>query len=246
MRFFIERGEIADGAVTLSAEDSAHIGRVLRRRVGDSLSLCDGQGMDYEGVILATGPAVTVRITGQAPSATEPTVDVTLYAGLSKGERFEFLVQKAVELGRGASCLLLPGTVWLKVDERDRQKKQVWLQKIAVEACKQSLRSRLVEVAPVCTFQQAVEQAGQAQCPLFLYEKENRQSLSALLRQGRGSQTYAVVTGPEGGFSPEEAAYAMETIPSVSVGPRILRCETAPLAALCAILYETSNFDIGE
>ena len=103
-----------------------------------------------------------------------------------------------------------------------------------------------MEVAPVCTFQQAVEQAGQAQCPLFLYEKENRQSLSALLRQGRGSQTYAVVTGPEGGFSPEEAAYAMETIPSVSVGPRILRCETAPLAALCAILYETSNFDIGE
>ena len=62
MRFFIERGEIADGAVTLSAEDSAHIGRVLRRRVGDSLSLCDGQGMDYEGVILATGPAVTTVV----------------------------------------------------------------------------------------------------------------------------------------------------------------------------------------
>ena len=239
MRFFIERGEIADGAVTLSAEDSAHIGRVLRRRVGDSLSLCDGQGMDYEGVILATGPAVTVRITGQAPSATEPTVDVTLYAGLSKGERFEFLVQKAVELGARRIVPFTSRYCVVKVDERAR------LQKIAVEACKQSLRSRLVEVAPVCTFQQAVEQAGQAQCPLFLYEKENRQSLSALLRQGRGSQTYAVVTGPEGGFSPEEAAYAMETIPSVSVGPRILRCETAPLAALCAILYETSNFDIG-
>lgn len=246
MRFFIERGEIADGAVTLSAEDSAHIGRVLRRRVGDSLSLCDGQGMDYEGVILVTGPAVTVRITGQAPSATEPTVDVTLYAGLSKGERFEFLVQKAVELGARRIVPFTSRYCVVKVDERDRQKKQVRLQKIAVEACKQSLRSRLVEVAPVCTFQQAVEQAGQAQCPLFLYEKENRQSLSALLRQGRGSQTYAVVTGPEGGFSPEEAAYAMETIPSVSVGPRILRCETAPLAALCAILYETSNFDIGE
>ena len=122
MRFFIERGEIADGAVTLSAEDSAHIGRVLRRRVGDSLSLCDGQGMDYEGVILATGPAVTVRITGQAPSATEPTVDVTLYAGLSKGERFEFLVQKAVELGARRIVPFTSRYCVVKVDERDRQK----------------------------------------------------------------------------------------------------------------------------
>lgn len=188
MRFFIERGEIADGAVTLSAEDSAHIGRVLRRRVGDSLSLCDGQGMDYEGVILATGPAVTVRITGQAPSATEPTVDVTLYAGLSKGERFEFLVQKAVELGARRIVPFTSRYCVVKVDERDRQKKQARLQKIAVEACKQSLRSRLVEVAPVCTFQQAVEQAGQAQCPLFLYEKKTGSLSAPCCGRGEGAR----------------------------------------------------------
>lgn len=247
MRFFIGREALAADLATLSPEDSAHVCRVLRRREGDAVSLCDGEGTDYEGVIQEASPqAVRVRILSQAPSHTEPTVDVTLYAGLSKGERFEFLVQKAVELGARRVVPFTSRYCVVKLDGREKEKKQARLQKIALEACKQSLRSRLVEVGPICTFAQAVEQAARAQCPLFLYEKENRQSLSTLLKRGRGSGTFAVVTGPEGGFSQEEAAFAMGAMPSVSVGPRILRCETAPLAALCAILYETSNYDIGE
>lgn len=247
MRFFIGREDLAADLATLSPEDSAHICRVLRRREGDAVSLCDGEGTDYEGVIQEASPqAVRVRVLSQEPSHTEPTVDVTLYAGLSKGERFEFLIQKAVELGARRIVPFTSRYCVVKLDGREKEKKRARLQKIALEACKQSLRSRLVEIGPICTFEQAVEQAAQAQCPLFLYEKENKQSLSARLKQGRGCGTFSVVTGPEGGFSQEEAAFAMGSIPSVSVGPRILRCETAPLAALCAILYETSNYDIGE
>ena len=247
MRFFIDPQGIVEGLVTLSPEDSAHICRVLRHRQGDSLSLCDGQGTDYLGEILSPQPqGVVVQITHAQPSCSEPSVDVTLYAGLSKGERFDFLIQKAVELGARRIVPFTSRYCVVKVEERDKQKKQARMEKIALEACKQALRSRLVEVAPICTFEQAVAQAAQSQCPLFLYEKENRQSFSQLLKQGRHCQSFGVVTGAEGGFSPEEAAYALaQGLPSVSVGPRILRCETAPLAALSAILYETSNFDIG-
>ncbi len=100
LRFFIRPEDISQGAVLLSPEDGAHVCRVLRRRVGDSISLCDGQGTDYLGEIAEACPERTlVRIVEARPSRTEPSAQVTLYAGLSKGERFDFLIQKAVELG---------------------------------------------------------------------------------------------------------------------------------------------------
>ncbi len=247
LRFFVCPEQISDGLVLLSQEDSAHLCRVLRRRPGDQISLCDGQGFDYVAELVRAEPAgAQARILDKQPSCTEPTVQVTLYAGLSKGERFDFLIQKAVELGAARIVPFLSRYCVVRLEPRDHEKKLARMQKIALEACKQSLRSRIVPVGPILTFEQAVEQAAQSPCSLFLYEKENRQSLSTLLRAG-GTGPFAVVTGPEGGFSPEEAALAVrQGLPSVSVGPRILRCETAPLAALCAILYESSNFDIGE
>lgn len=247
LRFFIRPEDISQGAVLLSPEDSAHVCRVLRRRAGDRISLCDGQGADYLGEIAEARPERTlVRILESKPSHTEPSVYVTLYAGLSKGERFDFLIQKAAELGAARIVPFTSRYCVVRLEERDKAKKQARMQKIALEACKQSLRSRVVEIGPILPFEQAIEEAAQAACPLFLYEKENKRSLSALLRSG-GRGPFAAISGPEGGFSPEEAAFAASRrIPSVSIGPRILRCETAPLAALCAILYETSNFDIGE
>ena len=101
-------------------------------------------------------------------------------------------------------------------------------------------------VGEIISFEAALEQAARADCGLFLYEKEQQKSLSAILRAAQGTR-YAVVTGPEGGFSEEEAAQAQAAgLASVSIGPRILRCETAPVAAVCAIMYQTGNFDIGE
>ena len=99
------------------------------------------------------------------------------------------------------------------------------------------------EIVP---FEKALAAAAQADCRLFLYEKEQQKSLSAVLKSAQGNQ-YSVVTGPEGGFSEKEAQLAQDAgLSCVSIGPRILRCETAPVAALCAIMYETGNFDIGE
>ena len=247
LRFFIRPEDICQGEALLSPEDGAHLCRVLRRRAGDRISLCDGQGMDYLAEIAEARPEQTrVRILESRPSRTEPSVQATLYAGLSKGERFDFLIQKAAELGAARVTPFTSRYCVVRLEERDKAKKQARMQKIALEACKQSLRSRVMEIGPILTFEQAVEEAAQYPCPLFLYEKENKRSLSAVLRSG-GRGPFAAVSGPEGGFSPEEAAFAASRgLHSGSVGPRILRCETAPLAALCAVMYETSNFDIGE
>ena len=236
MRFFIERGEIADGAVTLSAEDSAHIGRVLRRRVGDSLSLCDGQGMDYEGVILATGPAVTVRITGQAPSATEPTVDVTLYAGLSKGERFEFLVQKAVELGAARVVPVAMSRCVVQLSAKDGAKKQERWQKIAREACKQSGRCQMMAVDAPIAFPALLTALKTHEAAIVPWEDARGYSLTAFHREHPEIRDLAIVIGPEGGMSSDEIARMKDCgCQSVTLGARILRTETAGLCALSAL-----------
>lgn len=242
MRFFITAAQAAQDHAWLSPEDSAHLCRVLRRRAGDKVTLCDGC-FDYLGEITVARPdGAQVRLLERRQSRTEPSACVTLYAGLAKGPRFDWMVQKAVELG--VSHIVPVHTRYCVVKPRDFEKKIPRLQKIAREACMQSNRSRLVEVSPILEFADAVEQASQASCPLFLYEKEGRRSFSQALRGGGGGP-YAVVSGPEGGFSPEEVELAASRgLWSVSLGPRILRCETAPLAALCAILYESSNFDI--
>lgn len=147
LRFFIRPEDISQGAVLLSPEDGAHVCRVLRRRVGDSISLCDGQGTDYLGEIAEACPERTlVRIVEARPSRTEPSAQVTLYAGLSKGERFDFLIQKAVELGASRIAPFTSRYCVVRLEERDKAKKQARMQKIALEACKQSLRSRIVEV----------------------------------------------------------------------------------------------------
>ncbi len=247
MRFFIDKDHITEGRILLTPEDSQHIVRVLRKRVGEELELCDGQGTDYSGILCSIDQErVQVRLDSARPSQTEPTAEVTLYAGLSKGERFDFLIQKAVELGVSRIVPFISRHCVVKVDAKESAKKQARMQKIALEACKQSLRGKIVEIGEICTYQQALKQAALSQCPLLLYEKENRSSLKTILQEHRQDSSFAVITGPEGGFSREEAEQALEaSIPSVSIGNRILRCETAPLAALCAIMYETSNFDFG-
>ena len=119
-------------------------------------------------------------------------------------------------------------------------------ERIALEPTDAQHVSRVVTVGEIVPFETALKEAAQSDCGLFLYEKEQQKSLSTVLRGGTGNR-FAVVTGPEGGFSEKEALLAQEAgLACVSIGPRILRCETAPVAAVCAIMYETGNFDIGE
>ena len=248
MRFFVSAQQVSGDFLSLEENDAQHISRVLRMRPGEEITVCCDNGCQYQCVLEQVDKAnVTARILSASPFDNEPSAFVTVYAGLSKGDRFDYLIQKAVECGASHIVPFVSQYCVVKVEEKDRPKKQQRYARIALEASKQCQRSRPVTVGDIVSYREALAMAKEAACALFLYEKENRQSLSQVLREHQNGGTFSVLTGPEGGFSEKEAALALEAgLSCVSIGPRILRCETAPVAAVCAIMYQTGNFDIGE
>lgn len=152
----------------------------------------------------------------------------------------EWILQKAVELGASEIVPVLTERCISRPDEKSMDKKLARWQKIAVEASKQCGRGRIPAVCPLMRFSEAARALGKMEKGLFFYEKGGlplKESLRAPAKQ------IGIFVGAEGGFSPEEARLAQESgAVCVSLGNRILRCETAPLAALSAILYETDNF----
>ena len=212
----------------------------LRLTIGDNITLCDGKGWDYQGTIEALGEEVTVRITAKEESKSEPLANVTLFQAMPKGDKMEWIIQKAVELGISEVVPVLTERCISRPDEKSMEKKLLRWQKIAVEAAKQCGRSRIPTVCPLMSFSQAVQALGSMEKGLFLYEKGGLPLKKALCAP---AAQIGIFVGAEGGFSSEEAHLAQEAgATCTSLGNRILRCETAPLAALSAILYETDNF----
>ena len=236
-RFYIDPP--AGDFVTLTGEDARHICRSLRMAVGEALTLCDGAGIDYNGVLRQTdGQIATVEILSRQPSQTEPTVSIRLFQALPKGDKMEWIIQKAVELGISEVVPVLTERCISRPDEKSMEKKLLRWQKIAVEAAKQC--GRIPTVCPLMSFSQAVQALGSMEKGLFLYEKGGLPLKKALCAP---AAQIGIFVGAEGGFSSEEAHLAQEVgATCTSLGNRILRCETAPLAALSAILYETDNF----
>ncbi len=239
-RFFVP-GNIAD-TVSLIGEDAAHVARSLRMKPGESLTLCDGAGTDYLCVITSVAPdEIQLRVERSEPSRSEPDVAVTLFQGLPKGEKMEWIVQKAVELGAARIVPFLAARSISRPDGAAAQKKAQRWQKIADEAAKQSQRGSLPRVDAPVSFEQAARDAFRCEQVLLLYEGGGK-ALREFLP--KNPQSLAFFVGPEGGFDPDEVA-ALQSLGAgiVSLGSRILRTETAPLAALAAIMYATGNLE---
>lgn len=240
-RFFVEAAPAGE-QITLSGEDARHIVRVLRMQPGEHLTVCDGAGRDYACVLTDTGKDMAVcTIHGVCASAGEPDTRVTLFMALPKGDKMDFIVQKAVELGATGIVPFLGARSVSRPDAKTLQKKCERWQKIAREAAMQSGRGRIPVVGDPVSQAQAAKAAAEHDAALFLYENERETGIRQALA-GRTLRSVALMVGPEGGFAPEEAEEAVRAgMQSVSLGPRILRCETAPLAALAAVMYETGN-----
>lgn len=238
-RFFVAE-QPKNGVLTLRGENAHHAGRVLRLHPGESVTLCDGQGTDFDCTIESVEKeSVVCRVQSSHPAETEPRQQLTLFMALPKGDKMDFIVQKAVELGVREIVPYLSKNCVSRPDKTEK-KVERW-QKIALEAAKQCGRGYLPAVGAVVSFQQAAERAAQSKTALFFYENERQTGLRDALEAGVG-ETVSLMIGPEGGFAPEEAAFAAETgLTSVSLGTRILRCETAPVAALAAVLYAGGN-----
>lgn len=237
-RFFIEGtpGE----RYTISGEDGRHIARSLRMRVGESLTLCNGAGEDFDCAITeVAGDDVTVQVVNRRESAGEPTVQVTVYQGLPKSDKMDWIVQKSVESGAVRLVPVMTERCVSRPDGKAAEKKVQRWQKIAEEAAKQSGRGIIPQVSPLTDFEQAVAEASQRGELIFFYEGGGT-GLRELVQEEL--KAVSIFIGPEGGFAEHEVAFARERGAKIgSLGPRIFRTETAPIAALAAIMVLTGN-----
>lgn len=223
----------------LDGEHARHIGLSLRMRTGEALTVCAG-GMDYHCEIDRITPdTVTLHIIDSAPCESEPTVSVTLYQALPKADKLEQIVQKAVELGVTEIVPVMTRRCVARLNEKEFEKKRSRYEKIAQAAAMQSGRGRIPAIGALCSLEQAAKQMQSAEARVVLYEAQGGISFSEVTAQ---AGSYAVMVGSEGGFDPEEIALLQRyDITPVWLGRRILRCETAPLAALAVLMHRTGN-----
>jgi len=225
--------------ISLSAEDSRHISKALRMKSGEKLTVCDGNGTDYECEIdSAAGDAVTVKVLSQKTSETEADVDITIYQALPKSDKMDGIVQRAVELGAVKIVPMLSERCVSRPDAKACDSKVKRWNKIALEAAMQCGRGIIPSVSPVCSFKQAVEQMS-ADVVIMFYEGGGLPIREMDIKKG---DKIAIIVGPEGGFEQSEVDFAKQSGAVIgSLGPRILRTQTASLAATAAIMFMTEN-----
>jgi 16S rRNA (uracil1498-N3)-methyltransferase len=240
-RFFVDPADIGPQFTVLTGENAAHA-KVLRLRKGDEVTLCDGQGTDYVCTISDISPEQVCLVVHQSvPSVTEPKVFASVYMGFAKGDKLEHVIQKATELGAAEIIAFPCSRCVAKFDEKSLQKKLPRWQKIAASAAEQSGRGRIPEVLTLPSYEAALQRAAEADKAIFFYENEQQHTLSSALKSE--FQTISLMTGPEGGFSLEEANQAQAaSIELCTLGTRILRCETAPLCALSAVMFAAGEY----
>lgn len=241
-RFFVTASNIFGGIAYLSSEDAGHI-KALRIRNGETFTVCDGNGTDYSCVLTKMDDGgAEAEILEKTPSVGEPDVQCTVFMAWAKGDKNEHVVQKAVELGAKQIVLFPCSRCVSRPDEKTVVKKLLRLCKIAEEAAKQCGRGTIPTVTAFDNYDAAIREAAQADLALFCYEDEKETGMKQTLEAAGEVKTVSVVTGPEGGFEPGEAEFAaLCGMKSVTMGKRILRCETAPLCALTAVMYHTGN-----
>lgn len=239
-RFFIT--DTPSSPYFLGGGEGLHGAKALRLRPGEEVTLCDGEGTDYPGVVeRVEKDGLWLEVGEGAANRAEPSVQITVCQCLPKGDKLDTVVQKAVELGACSLWQVESARCVARPDRKQAEKKTSRLQRIALEAAKQSGRGIVPRVREPAPFGQALREAAEKGDVLFFYEKGKHSLKEAL--ETAGDRLFLFI-GPEGGFAPEEAALA-ESVGAkpLTLGRRILRTETAPLAALAAILYQRGEME---
>ena len=236
--FFCEQKD--ETCFYLSGEDAGHAVRVLRMRPGDEIHAVCPDGFDYTGEIVSCdGGRVAARILSRRPNESEPTAAVTLYQALPKGDKMDWIVQKTVELGVERIVPVLSKRCVSRPDPRSMEKKTARWQKIAREAAMQSGRGKIPRVEPAMDFAQAAGALARCEAPLLCYEAGGKR-LNGLVPPS--AREIGLMVGPEGGFEEAEVRLAEgQGVRIATLGRRILRCETAPVAALAVLMNLTEN-----
>ena len=250
-RFFVQKDRISGDTVTLFGDDAHHISRSLRMAVGERITVCDMQKFEYECELTEFLPdCVRARVLETVKSDTEPPYAVHLYQALTKGDKLDAVIQKAVECGVSEITTFESERCVARAKDGAEEKKVERRRRIAHEAAKQSGRGMIPDVHPTVHFREAVEAAAKADIPLFCYEGDGTEPLPRVLRACRAelragqTPTVSVVIGSEGGFSRAELTAAVEKgLHPVGLGKRILRTETAAPFVLACLVYELELSD---
>lgn len=237
-RFFTN--EIDENNITLTGSDARHIGRSLRMKPGEPVTVCCC-GIDYNCVIdRITGEDVFLRLLEKVPCAAEPDIELTLFQAVPKLDKLEFIIQKSVELGAARIVPVLTRRCISRPDPRDFAKKLPRLNKIAEEAAKQSGRGIIPEVTDMVSLRQMLSMIKSIDKNILLYEEQGGCSFGEAGLSGIRSAS--LIIGSEGGFDKEEAeAITAAGAEQVWLGKRILRCETAPITAISILMFLTNN-----
>ncbi|MEG0615689.1 MAG: RsmE family RNA methyltransferase [Oscillospiraceae bacterium] len=236
-RFFVDN--IAECA-EISGADANHIAQSLRMKIGEEVTLCDRNGYDYHCVIEEfTENSVFCKVLDKCLSKSEPSIKLTLFQAMPKLDKLETIIQKSVELGVSRIVPVLTSRCVSRPDEKSFAKKLERYQKISLEAAKQSGRGIIPEISGIITLQKAFNEMILSDIPLICYEGGGKKFKEIGLAEGK---SVSLIIGSEGGFDAKEVENAVSMgITPIWLGDRILRCETAPLAAISIIMNLTNN-----
>ena len=238
-RFFVSPEELGNDTIQLVGENASHA-KVLRLKAGEQVLVCDGEGRECLCAVVDSG--WNLEVLERRESDSEPAVQVSVYMAFPKSDKLEHVIQKATELGVYEIVAFPSARCVSKPDEKSLKKKLERWQKIAASAAEQSGRGRIPQVVILPSFTEALKRGAQTDLPMMFYENEQATTLHMALNSGEWKSA-ALLTGPEGGLEEKEVKQAMENGWKVcTLGKRILRCETAPLCALSAVMYAAGEF----
>ena len=243
-RFFVDKKNInlENNTCIIEGEDVKHISKVLRCRIGEEIEVCDNNNNEYICEITNIDKnQVELNILEKVDIQRESDLKIKVYQGLPKGPKMEMILQKLTEVGVDEIILVQTKRTVVKVDDKKEDKKLERWERIIYEAAKQSKRGKLPTLRGVLTFKEALADMKENDFNIAPYENEKTKSIKQAIK-GVNINNIGIFVGPEGGFEETEIE-AIEDIggQSVSLGPRILRTETASLVASSIVLYELSD-----
>lgn len=241
-KFFVKREHISEDSIIITGDDVKHISVVLRMSRGDKITVCDTAGMDYNCNIKDINKEkILLEIESSMQCPAEPSINVTLYQAMVKGDKSDVIIQKAVELGVNKIVFYISEFCISRPDKAGIQGKIKRWQSISESAAKQCGRGIIPEIGGVLSFSEALEKMSENNHMALLYEGECVVPLKNIITE-KSFSDFAFMIGPEGGFSEKEVKLAAEKcIPLAGLGKRILRTETASGCVLSALMYETGN-----
>ncbi len=238
-RFYVSQFQVQKGVIKVGGSEARHIRRVLRLKTGDEVILFNGSTQQYLGTIIEEhSNSVSIQIQNILPSQGESSLEVTLAQSLLKGEKMDYLIQKATELGVKRVIPFLSSRSIPHLDKSQKAKRHQRWGRIAIEASKQCGRGGIPSIEPIQDYSCLLRSAPTEALRLLLWEKEGMR-LKEVLRGLKERKEIFFVVGPEGGFSKEEVTQAEEFgFTPVFLGERILRAETVSLCILSILQYE--------